>query len=105
VTQAGQTYYQPTPLDFLILEALPDKGIIGGVHWAGRPVRHVLAEINRQLPEGAEAVGVSTMQARMRSMKVAGYVTDFPSHGSGRIWAVTPEGRAFAGRKEEVLGA
>jgi hypothetical protein len=104
VTQAGQTYYRPTPLDFEILAALPPKGILGGVHWAGRPARHVREQINERLPEGTPPVKVSTIQARLRSMKIAGYVEDFQSHGSGRIWALTTDGREHLGRREEVLG-
>jgi hypothetical protein len=105
VTQAGRSYYQPTPLDFLILEALPEKGVLGGVHWAGRPVKHVREQINEGLPEGAEALGVNPIQARMRSMKVEGLVEDFASHGSGRIWARTVAGSDFLVRKDEVLGS
>lgn len=96
--------YQPTPLDFAILERLPDKGILGGVHWAGRPLKHVRSDINAGLPEGAEPVAITTIQARTRTMKLQGYVEDFASHGSGRIWARTPAGAEFLATKEAVLG-
>lgn len=103
MTKPGTNYYSPTPLDFLILEAIPEKGILGGVHWAGRPSRHIQEDLNEHL--GADTrVGASTIMARLRSMKVAGYVEDFASHGSGRIWARTPEGTAHLARKAQVLG-
>lgn len=104
MTKTGETYYSPTPLDFLLLQALPQKGVLGGVHWAGRPARHVRDEINEALESGV-VVAVSTVQARLRSMKVAGHVEDFPSHGSGRIWARTVSGSELLSRREEVLGA
>lgn len=96
--------FRPTPLDFLILEALPEKAILGGVHWAGRPVKHVVADINESTPIGAPLVTSSMAQSRVRSMKVAGYVSDFPSHGSGRIWAKLPAARDLQRRKSELLG-
>lgn len=105
MTAKGTTYYQPLPVDFLILEALPAKGILGGVHWAGRPVKHVLQDIHDGMPaEAREHVGTSTLMARLRSMKVAGHVEDFASVGSGRIWARTPDGTALLATKSEVLG-
>jgi hypothetical protein len=105
VTKAGNRYYQPTPLDFQMLEAMPPKGILGGVHWAGRPARHLQEDINDALPDGVKPLGTSTIQARLRSMKVAGYVEDFQAHGGGRIWARTTEGSAFLARREQVLGS
>lgn len=99
------TQHNATPLDFLIVERLPDKGILGGVHWAGRPLKHVRDEINAGLPDDAPSVTTATIQSRTRVLKLHGYVEDFPSHGSGRIWAVTPAGREFAVTKEAVLGA
>lgn len=105
MTQAGRSYYNATPLDFLMLEAMPEKGILGGVHWAGRPVKHIRQSINEALHEGVEEVGTSTIHSRMRSMKVAGLVEDFQSHGGGRIWARTPAGTVHLGRKAEVLGS
>lgn len=96
--------YSPTPLDFLLLEQVPDDGILGGVHWAGRPLKHVRDSINAGLPDGVEPVATSTMQSRARTLKLAGYVIDHPSHGSGRIWARTPAGAEFLNTKAEVLG-
>jgi hypothetical protein len=101
--QMASENYRPLPLDFLIVEQLPDKGIIGGVHWAGRSVRAVRDTINGALPEGAQKIESSFVQSRIRNLKVMGYVTDFPSHGSGRIWARTPEGAAFLATRDEVL--
>lgn len=105
MTQAGQTYYQPTPLDFALLAALPPQGVIGGVHWAGRPAKHVRQEINEALPEGTPPIPMSTVQARLRSMKVAGFCETYRSHGAGMIWAATPAGVAHLARREEVLGS
>lgn len=105
MTPPGKQHYSPTPLDFLILGKLPMKGILGGVHWAGRPLKHVRDDINQALPEGAPPVAMSTIQARSRSMKTVGYLEDFASHGSGRIWAKTAAGVAFEATKDQVLGA
>jgi hypothetical protein len=96
-------YYRPTPLDFALLERMPDKGIIGGVHWAGRRVKHLVEDINDGV-EPQHAVKTSEVQARMRAMKVAGYVVPFTAVG-GRIWARTPEGAEHLKTKAEVLGA
>ena len=98
-SKAG-TYYEPMPVDFSILALLPERGIIGGVHWAGVPVRHVTRDVNAEA-DGATLPG-SAVMARLRSMKVAGYVEDFPAVGP-RIWARTPEGSAFLATREEVL--
>lgn len=102
MTNAG-TYYSPTPLDFVLLEKLPDKGILGGVHWAGRPVKHIRQEINEALPEGVPTLTADAIVARLRSMKIAGFTEDFAATG-GRIWARTPQGLAHLGRKAELLG-
>jgi hypothetical protein len=92
--------FRATPLDFLLLEKIPEKGIIGGVHWAGRPVRHLVQEINH---EGDVRVTSPMLNSRMRSMKMRGFVVDFQSHGGGNIWARTPDGTAFLKTKEAVL--
>lgn len=99
---AGQ-YYSPIPLDFVILDLIPAKGILGGVHWAGRPVRHVTEEINRR--PGLAEVNGQIVGGRLRSLKVGGYVEDFAAAASQRIWARTPAGSEFLARREEVLGA
>lgn len=101
--RAGQ-FYSPVPLDFVVLDLLPEKAIIGGVHWAGVPVRHLVRDVNATMPQGAAALGESTVSARLRSMKVAGYVEDFKATG-GRIWARTPDGSVHLARRSEVLGA
>jgi hypothetical protein len=98
-SKAG-SYYRPMPLDFAILGLLPDKGIIGGVHWAGVPARHVVRDINADLPA---PVGTPEVTSRLRSMKVGGLVEDFPAVGPN-IWARTEAGVAHLRRRDEVLG-
>lgn len=97
--------YRPLPLDFQILEELPDKGVLGGVHWAGRPLKHVRISINEHLPEGFPPVAMSVIQARTRSMKLAGLVEDFPATSVGLIWARTAAGVEVLATKAEVLGS
>lgn len=100
MTASVTNYYSPTPLDFAVLGLLPDKAIIGGAHWAGRPVKHIVADLNGSLD--VEVTGTDVV-ARLRSMKVAGYVEDFAATGS-RIWARTAAGVEHLGKREEVLG-
>jgi hypothetical protein len=100
-SKAG-SYYRPMPLDFAILGLLPAKGIIGGVHWAGVPARHVARDINADLPSGADRLGTPEITARLRSMKVAGLIEDFQAVGP-MIWARTPEGTDLLARRDEVL--
>lgn len=101
-TKAG-SYFSPTPLDFEILARLPEKGIIGGVHWRGEMVRHLVREINASLPDGVPRLSDTGVSARLRSMAVVGYVENFAATG-GRIWAKTPAGAAFEQTRTEVLG-
>lgn len=96
-------YYSPTPLDFEILARLPEKGIIGGVHWAGVQVRHIVRDINAGLPDGVDRLTENGVSSRLRSMTYPGYVENFAAVG-GRIWAKTPEGAAFERTRAEVLG-
>jgi hypothetical protein len=101
-SKAG-TYYSPVPLDFVVLDLLPEKGIIGGVHWAGVPVRHVVRDVNAGTPQGTDPIAEAAISSRLRSMKVAGFVEDFAATG-GRIWARTSAGSAHLARRSEVLG-
>ena len=96
-------YYTPTPLDFAILENLPEKGILGGLRWAGRPAKYVREDINRDAPKDL-AVTISEVQARLRSMHVEGHIEPFAGSGGSKIWARTEKGTAFLADKEEVLG-
>jgi len=100
-SRAG-TYYEPMPADFEILGRLPRAGIIGGVHWAGVPVRHIARDVREANPEAD--VPTTFIAARLRSMKVAGLVEDRPAVG-GRIWAKTPTGVEHEAKREEILGA
>jgi hypothetical protein len=102
--------YEPLPADFLILELLPDQGLIGGIHYKGRLVR----EVRKDLVENSGIdVPTSLIQTRMRSMALAGLVRKFTGATTGRdagkssttnIWARTPKGKTFMGRKDEFLG-
>lgn len=103
MTDKGRDYYMPMPLDFAVLERLPDKGILGGVHWAGRPVKHLVDEINQAAGAEGAHVDNNMVTSRLRSMKIAGLVEVFPATGA-RIWARTTAGRELLGRREEVLG-
>lgn len=97
--------YEPMPLDFLILEVMPEQGMIGGVHWKGKRVADIASEIN----ERSNGSGVKTkgtmIDGRMRSLKHFGYTKDFASYGTGgtRIWARTPEGTKLLANKEAIL--
>jgi hypothetical protein len=98
--------YRPTPVDFLILELLPEKGMIGGLHWKGRRARDVRTEIIETQGVDASLLTTATIQSRLRSMTVANIVESFPGVGAqgGNIWARTPEGTKLLATKEEVLG-
>jgi hypothetical protein len=101
-------YYRPVPLDFAILEALPDKGMIGGIHWKGLMAKHVRQAILDAIPElDGTDLKPTTVASRLRSMNVEGLVEPFAAIGSSgtQIWARTPEGVEYLARKEEVLGA
>lgn len=113
-------YYKPTPLDFLLLERLPEKGLIGGLHWKGRRARDLRQEVlddlaaemraaaheqwdNNAPPLEMPELTSSQVMARLRSLHVAGYVENFTSIGQGAIWARTVAGTAFLQTREEVL--
>ena len=100
-------YYQPVPLDFAILEKLPDEGVIAGIRYAGRLAKHVRQELNDDLrAAGAEehALSTSEVQSRLRAMHVAGHVKPFPGAAGGlHIWARTPQGSQHLSTKADVL--
>ena len=100
-SRAG-SYYEPMPVDFEILARIPAAGIIGGVHWAGVQVRHLVRDIREAHPDAT--ITNDLIASRLRSMKVAGFVEDRPAVG-GRIWAKTPAGVEHAAKRGEVLGA
>jgi len=96
--------YLPVPLDFRLLELLPEKGMIGGIHWKGRRTKDMLSELIEGDQDLASVLTSPMLMARLRSMHVAGYVEPFRSISGGNIWARTPEGSAWLKQKEEVLG-
>jgi hypothetical protein len=99
-------FYMPIPLDFLILAKLPEKGMLGGIHWKGRRLKDVYEEIVTKDLNGDKTVLKPTeIMARSRSMHVAGYLEPFGSmRANEKIWARTPEGSAFLDRRGEILG-
>lgn len=100
-------YYRPIPIDFLILDVLPDKGQLGGVHWKGRRVKDVYAEIlETQNGVTKDLLKQTAVTARIRSMSHAGYVESFASvSGAGlQIWARTAKGVELLSRRDEILG-
>lgn len=101
------TDYEPVPLDFVVLDKLPDVGLVGGIHWRGRQVKDLVVEVNEGLAEQSAAapkVQSSEVQARVRELKKAGLVKDFKGgSGGSRIWARTPAGTEFLSKREEYL--
>ena len=104
MTKSGKPHYSPQPLDYLLLELMPDQGTIGGVHWKGRRARDLrqmlLDNANGELT--AEMLPMSGVQARLRSMAVVGYVKNYGAMGASgtKIWARTPQGVAFLNARE-----
>jgi hypothetical protein len=88
----NKTGYEPWPLDYKLLELLPDAGIIGGVHYKGRRARDLLKEITSEIGEGI--LNIAQLQSRLRVLKMNGYAEKFPASG-GDIWARTSEGVKF----------
>jgi hypothetical protein len=105
----GRTFYSPLPLDFLILEKLPDEGTIGGIHWRGRRIVDLREEINEDL-RGEATVNSSELMARLRSMHGGaehgpGLVKPYQGRRNGaKIWARTQRGAEFLRHKEAYLG-
>lgn len=94
--------YSPVPLDFAMLELLPERGQIGGVHWKGRRAADLVAEIGDRNPEAKGLVTVHQAQSRLRTLRMYGYAEHFPG-ARGKIWARTTLGTELMARKEEVL--
>lgn len=94
-------YYQPLPVDFAILETLPDVGTIGGIHWRGRRAVDIADQLNL---DGFDSLNVGD---RLRSMSAGKVIRSFPGGGRGgtKIWARTPEGSALLKRRGEYLGS
>jgi len=99
----SKDYFTPLPLDFKLLEMLPAKGMIGGVHWRGRRTGDLYKQLVEAEPELKDYISATSISARMRSLHVAGYVQNFNGSNGQKIWARTPEGEAFLATKEEVL--
>lgn len=99
-------YYEPTPLDFVLLELMPEKGMIGGIHWKGRRAADMLTDIIEGTPELKGMLTMNQTQARLRSMSVAGHTESFKTigGGGGKIWARTPQGTEFMAKRVEYLG-
>lgn len=106
-TKKKQHQHQPIPLDFLILECLPDKGMLGGIHWKGRRLKDVYTEIlDTQNGVTPSLLKQTDVGSRIRSMHAAGLTESFAAVGSGglQIWARTDRGKELLARKAEVLG-
>jgi len=102
------TYYEPVPVDFLILAKLPDAGMLGGVHWKGRLAKDDHDEITaKELDGDATLLNHSLVMSRMRSMHAAGFVNSYSSGSVNglKVWARTPAGAEHLARKDEILGA
>lgn len=84
--------YKPWPLDIRLLELLPDQGLIGGVHHAGRTAHAMMDEINQAA--GQALVTGTQIGTRLRVMREIGLTQNFPATG-GRVWAKTPAGKKW----------
>lgn len=96
--------YRPVPLDFLLLAAMPEKGMVGGIHWQGRRVKDLRDQILEENGLARGELTSSQVQARLRALAVEGHVENFQSIGKGVIWARTISGSAHLDRKAELLG-
>lgn len=76
-------YYQAQPMDYAILELLPEENTMLGYHYLGMQVKDVAAKLGHPSNE---------IQARMRSMAVAGIVVHRPL-SSNRVWQRTAKGK------------
>jgi hypothetical protein len=96
-------YYKAQPVDFILLEKMPEIGMIGGIHWKGRRVKDLQQEI---IDGGVDAslVTMPFVAARVRSMHVEGLVEHFGGPNSGFIWARTDKGTEFLAKRDEILG-
>lgn len=98
------TYYKPQPVDFVLLEKLPEDGMIGGIHWKGRQLK----DLRQEIIDGGVDAGIlplSFVSARMRSMAVEGLVVNRgTTMRSAAIWARTTEGTNYLAKREEIIG-
>jgi hypothetical protein len=93
--------YQPWPVDFPILELLPEDGVLGGVHWKGRRVKDVVDELRDQDLD----VTSDLVASRMRSMNAGGVTIARPAGGgSAKVWARTTKGSTMLRNKEDYIG-
>jgi hypothetical protein len=106
-TKGAGNYYEPVPLDFLILELLPEDGVVGGIRWKGRRMSDVAEELRDKL--GAESdLRKDEVDSRFRSMSSGDVILKRPSgqqSSRGAIWARTKKGSSLLERKEEYLGS
>jgi hypothetical protein len=89
-------YYRPHPLDFELLKRLPREGSQLGFHVLALTVAALRESLNRDVPKEAHLTS-SQLQARLRSMKVAGLVTAARVFGAGGTngWQRTIKGEKF----------
>lgn len=85
-----------TDFDFAIFRILPDEGSKLGFHPQIKSAKQITHELNLALPPEAPRVQVSEVSARLRSLKMGGFVVDVVVNLSGRIggWQRTPRARA-----------
>lgn len=96
-----QQNYVPWPLDFAILEHMPEKALIGGVHWQGISVKNLSRAVSNT---AGIQVTSSQVNSRVRALREDGDVEMFSATG-GKIWARTPKGTHLLSKKEEYLGS
>lgn len=98
------TYYVPQPVDFLLLDKMPEEGMVGGIHWKGKQAKQLRQDL---IDDGidAELIPMTFIAARLRSMNVAGLVETYSqTRRSSGIWARKPKGTEQLSKREEVLG-
>ena len=77
------------PLDYLILEALPDEGtMLGGFIPLGETVRSLKTTTFKALPRAADTLG-----GRLRAMEVYGMTKSVVMPGESRGWQKTKLGK------------
>lgn len=103
--------FEPSPMDFRILELLPEEGLIGGVHWRGRFALDIANDIMESIPnEDKQYVTINglTVGNALTHLEKEGLTKQYPGRGSKggkRIWARTSSGTEFLSRKDEFLHA
>jgi hypothetical protein len=78
-------FYAPHPLDFGIIERLPNEGTTLGFHTIAMPARALTEELNADVPREAW-VKTSQVTGRLVSMKSAGYVVQVVMIGQNERW-------------------